>query len=91
MMITEEQVVGFLDGNAGFVSVDQWKFTNLPEFLKKCCADIYNADETSLFYCSALVCILELEMCSCIWFNERSGLCNFCCAVQTCQKVINRS
>jgi hypothetical protein len=45
-MIIEEQVVGS-------VSADQWKFTKLPEFVKKC-ADIYNADETSLFYCVVL-------------------------------------
>jgi hypothetical protein len=41
------------------VSADQWKFTKLPNFLKQCCVDIYNADETSLFYCATLVLSLS--------------------------------
>jgi hypothetical protein len=35
------------------LSADQWNFTKLPEFHKKC-ADIYSAVETSLFYCATL-------------------------------------
>jgi hypothetical protein len=60
--------------SAAVVSADQWKCTKLPEFLTKCCLYIYNANETSLLYCAALDASL---MCSCIWFKESSGLCNF--------------
>jgi hypothetical protein len=35
-------------------SADQCIFTKLPNLLKKCCADIYNAEETNLFYCATL-------------------------------------
>jgi hypothetical protein len=36
------------------VSADQWKFTKLPNLLMKSCADVYNVDRTSLFYCARL-------------------------------------
>jgi hypothetical protein len=36
------------------LSADQWKFTNLPNLLMKCCADVYSVEETSLFYCATL-------------------------------------
>jgi hypothetical protein len=35
------------------VGADQWKFTKLPN-LMKCCAEVCNVDETSLFYCAIL-------------------------------------
>jgi membrane protein involved in colicin uptake len=37
--------------SADAVSAEQWKSTKLPDLLQKCSAgDIYNADETGLFY-----------------------------------------
>jgi hypothetical protein len=37
--------------SADAVSTEQWKSTKLPNLLQKFCADdIYNADETGLFY-----------------------------------------
>jgi hypothetical protein len=39
------------EDSADAVSAEQWKFTKLPDFLQKFCADdICNADKTSLFY-----------------------------------------
>jgi hypothetical protein len=36
-------------------SGEQWKSTKLPNLLQKFCADnIYDADETGLFYCATL-------------------------------------
>jgi cupin superfamily acireductone dioxygenase involved in methionine salvage len=41
--------------SADAVSTEQWKFTKLPNLLKKFCSDdIYNADEIRLFYCGKL-------------------------------------
>jgi hypothetical protein len=41
------------NGSVDAVSNEQWKSTKLPNFLQKFCADnIYNADETGLFYCA---------------------------------------
>jgi hypothetical protein len=38
-------------GIAGAVSAEQWKYAKLPNLLQKFCTDdIYNADETGLFY-----------------------------------------
>jgi hypothetical protein len=38
-------------GSADAVSAEQWKSTKLPNLLQKCSADdLYNADETGLFY-----------------------------------------
>jgi hypothetical protein len=38
-------------GSADAVSAEQWKSTKLQDLLQKCCAhDLYNADETGLFY-----------------------------------------
>jgi hypothetical protein len=44
------------------VSAEQWKFRKLPNLHKKCCTDIYSADETGLFYCVAMDASL-----SCKW------------------------
>jgi hypothetical protein len=62
--------------SAVVVNAEQWKFTRMPEFLKKCCAGIYSANETSLFYCAMLNAFPKQEMCSSMWFKESSGLCN---------------
>jgi hypothetical protein len=70
------------------VSADQWKFTKLPNLFMKCCADVYNVDETSLFYCAMLHASLSYK-CAAVSGSKKSS--ELCCAVQTCQKLINGS
>jgi hypothetical protein len=41
------------------VSADQWKITKLPNLLMKCCADVCNVDEISLFYCATLDAVVQ--------------------------------
>jgi hypothetical protein len=42
-------------GCADAVSAEHWKATKLPNMLQKICTDnIYNANETGLFYCATL-------------------------------------
>jgi hypothetical protein len=63
-----------------------WKFTKLPEFLNKCCADMKNADKTSLFYCAALVAPLSWK-CAAVSGSKRA----VDCAILLCSSNMSES
>jgi hypothetical protein len=63
------------------VSADQWKFTKLPNLLMKCCADVYNVDETSSFYCAMLDASLS-QKCAAVSSSKKAMDCIIvlCCS-----------
>jgi hypothetical protein len=58
-------------------SAEKWKSTKLPNLLQKFCADdIYNADETGLFYHATPDGSLSYKHATSGRFKESNGWCN---------------
>jgi hypothetical protein len=62
-------------GSADAGDTEQWKSSKLPNLLRKCYTDdIYNSDETDLFYLAMLDFSVSYKHNS-VWFKENNGSC----------------